>query len=214
MHQLRFFLLIFAFTLASTANHYPFSDQGGCTSKPTGLDRVRHSCNGELVWPRRGEEPSKTYSILTDTVRVEPPLHCRGDGSCCGEPYYEYTQIAPGRYAAIKVFVPFNTRGTNVYGTRGKVECRVSGRYVADDYYVQQEDQNHQDLLSKCENSRECSCTFSNVCCPYGCGCDCIWGAFAKCQCWGNTEIEEEIEKLTGLLEREFKLETTPGDKE
>lgn len=113
----------------------PFSKEDGCTSGKTNL-RERKSCNGSFTWPEGAETPPGEYIIDVNTVKVVQLDH-RGTGSGCGTPRYTYkntTATVPGIgtvsvQVPIKVTVGYNARGHNRQGTRGRVECRVVGKY-------------------------------------------------------------------------------------
>lgn len=121
---------------AQTVTGRPFSEQGGCTSPSTTNDRRRRSCNGSFTWPDNDEEsPAGNYNIIKDSVALSE-IDRRGDGWGCSLSLIEETVvvdiegIGPTPVNLVKgATVSYNARGNNNPGVRGRIECRVSGRY-------------------------------------------------------------------------------------
>ena len=115
----------------------PFSEQGSVVSPSTTVDRRRRSKNASFTWPDNDQErPSSNYSILKDTIKVDE-LDRRGDGGHCDlkltEESFDTGIPGVGRVSLVKaVTINMNARGTNNPGTRGRLECKVSGKYESD----------------------------------------------------------------------------------
>ncbi|MTJ47537.1 hypothetical protein [Dolichospermum sp. UHCC 0259] len=138
------FLLLFIFStgfilpaFAQTPSR-PFQDEGTCTSGPTsGTGGGRKSCNGSVVWPDTdAERPSGKYAIDVNTVQVTT-TDKRGSGSGCSAPTFTYEDVkvqVPGIgetnvRIATKVTVSYNARGSSGTGTRGRIACKITGKY-------------------------------------------------------------------------------------
>ncbi|ERN43061.1 hypothetical protein KR51_00003770 [Rubidibacter lacunae KORDI 51-2] len=114
-----------------------FSEQGDVTSPPTTPGRRRRSANASFTWPDTEEEtPEDDYSIIKDSIKVEE-LDRRGDGGHCvlslGEESFDTGIPGVGRVSLVKsVTINMNARGNNNPGTRGRLACKVSGKYESE----------------------------------------------------------------------------------
>lgn len=114
----------------------PFSEEGGCTSAATSATSGRKSCGGDFKWPDRPEEtPNTPWAIIPDSIKIEV-LDERGTGSGCSHKIeYEEREVDlpdTGKITVgipVRVVVSYNARGGRDTGERGRIECRVIGRY-------------------------------------------------------------------------------------
>jgi hypothetical protein len=116
----------------------PFQDEGTCTTDPTSsTGGGRGSCTGYFAWPdTAAERPTGKYAIKEDTVKVIT-TDKRGGGSGCSAPIFTYENVKvqvpdigeTDLRIATKVAVSYNSRSSSKPGTRGRIACRITGRY-------------------------------------------------------------------------------------